>query len=144
MLREEWKARSLKPNVISEKSYAFALEILSLARGLRKQQEYELASQLLRAGTSIGANVEEAQCGVSRADFAAKMGIASKEARETYYWLRLIRDARLAQDDVVGLRIREVSEILRLLTAIVKSAKAHPSKLNIEHSTLKIKKVPHA
>ena len=60
MLNDEWKSRSLKPNVISEKSYAFALEILSLARDLRKQREYELASQLLRAGTSIGANVEEA------------------------------------------------------------------------------------
>jgi four helix bundle protein len=95
MLNNRMKHVVLKSNnVVSEKSYAFALNVIQLARALRKQHEYEIASQLLRCGTSIGANVEAAQCGVSRADFAAKMGIASKEARETHYWLRLVRDSQ--------------------------------------------------
>ena len=74
MLNDRMKQEVLKSNnVVSEKSYAFALNVIQLAPVLRKQHEYEIASQLLRCGTSIGANVEEAQCGVSRADFAAKM-----------------------------------------------------------------------
>jgi len=145
MMSDEWKPSLSKPNVVCDKSYTFALKIISLARTLRKQGEYELASQVLRSGTSIGANIEEAQSGVSRADFAAKIGIASKEARETHYWLRLIRDAQLIQQDNIAPRIQEVGELLRLLTAIVKSVQVHrPPKLNIEHSPLKIRKVPYA
>jgi len=144
-MSDEWNPSLSKPNVVCDKSYTFALKIVSLARTLRKQGEYELASQVLRSGTSIGANIEEAQSGVSRADFAAKIGIASKEARETHYWLRLIRDAQLIQQDNIAPRIQEVSELLRLLTATVKSVQVHrPSKLNIEHSPLKIRKVPYA
>ncbi|MBM4124487.1 MAG: four helix bundle protein [Nitrospira sp.] len=142
-MNDEWKPNTLKPNVVCDKSYAFALQIIELARLLRKQGDYELASQVLRAGTSIGANIEEAQSGVSRADFAAKIGIASKEARETHYWLRLIRDARLLPHDEVAPRIHEVSELLRLLTAIVRRVQVRTQKLNIENSSLKIRKVPH-
>ncbi len=144
LMHSEWKPNVLKPNVVCDKSYAFALHIIGLARILRKQGEYELASQLLRSGTSIGANVEEAQSGVSRADFAAKIGIASKEARETHYWLRLIRDAQLIPHEKMAPRIHEISELLRLLTAIAKSVRVQPQKLNIEHSSLKIRKIPHA
>lgn len=145
MLNTEWKPKPSKPNAVSEKSYTFALHVIGLARILRKQGEYELAAQLLRSGTSIGANVEEAQCGVSRADFAAKLGIASKEARETFYWLRLIRDTQIIPQDKITPRIQEVSELLRLLTAIVKKAQTPRStRLNIEHSSLKIRKVSHA
>ncbi len=82
--------------VAREKSYAFALRVIPLVRRLRACREYDLASQLLRSATSIGANVEEAQAAASRRDFVAKMGIASKEARETFYWLRLLRDSRTA------------------------------------------------
>jgi four helix bundle protein len=142
-MHDEWKPNALKPNAVCEKSYAFAVQIIALARILRKQNEYELAAQLLRSGTSIGANVEEAQSGVSRADFAAKIGIASKEARETYYWLRLIRDAQLIPQEKIAPRIHEISELLRLLTSIVKSVQVRSSRLSIEHSSLKIRKVPH-
>ena len=76
-----------------EKSYSFALQIIRLYKSLLKQNEFVLSKQLLRSGTSIGANVEEALAGQSRADFLSKMSIASKEARETHYWLRLIRDS---------------------------------------------------
>jgi four helix bundle protein len=145
MLNDRMKQEVLKSNnVVSEKSYAFALNVIQLARVLRKQHEYEIASQLLRCGTSIGANVEEAQCGVSRADFAAKMGIASKEARETHYWLRLVRDSQTLSYGQVQLRLKETEELIRILTAIVKtSQKLRNQKLNIQHSPLIIAKVAH-
>src|SRR5207245_747603 len=85
----------MKKSIIKEKSYAFAVRIIVLARWLRERRDYELAGQVLRAGTGIGANVEEALAGISRADFVAKMSIASKEARETHYWLRLLRDSKM-------------------------------------------------
>lgn len=95
---------------------------LHLARWLREQREYELASQVLRAGTSIGANVEEALAGISRPDFVAKMGIASKEARETYYWLRLLRDSKIVPSAQIAPLIEESEELLRILIAIVKTS----------------------
>jgi len=145
MLNDRMKQEVLKSNnVVSEKSYAFALNVIQLACVLRKQHEYEIASQLLRCGTSIGANVEEAQCGVSRADFAAKMGIASKEARETHYWLRLVRDSQTLSHGQVQFRLKEAEELIRILTAIVKtSQKLRNQKLNIQHSPLSIAKVAH-
>jgi len=145
MLNNRMKQVVLKSNnVVSEKSYAFALNVIQLARALRKQHEYEIASQLLRCGTSIGANVEEAQCGVTRADFAAKMGIASKEARETHYWLRLVRDSQTLSHDQVQLRLKEAEEPVRILTAIVKTSQRKRNlKLNIHHSPLRIAKVLH-
>jgi len=82
-------------NVILEKSYLFALDIKSLAKEIRNQREYDLASQLWRADTSIGANIEEAQAAQSRVDFRSKMSIAAKEARETDHWLRLTRDVQV-------------------------------------------------
>jgi len=83
----------MKDNIIQKKSYDFALKIIELYRKLVKGNEYILSKQILRSGTSIGANVEEAQAGQSRADFVSKISIASKEARETCYWLRLLRDS---------------------------------------------------
>jgi four helix bundle protein len=83
----------VKENIIQKKSYSFALRIIALYRNLCKANEFVLSEQLLRTATSIGANVEEAQAGQSKADFISKMSIASKEARETYYWLRLLRDS---------------------------------------------------
>ena len=74
---------------VKEKSYAFALLVIGVARDLQKRKEFVLSGQLLRSGTSIGANIEEASAAQSRRDFIAKMSIASKEARETDYWLRL-------------------------------------------------------
>ena len=77
-------------SVISEKSFEFAVKVFKLVRELREAHEYELGSQLLRSGTSIGANVSEGQQGQSRKDFISKMSIALKEAHETKYWLRLL------------------------------------------------------
>lgn len=109
-------------NVILEKSYSFALQIMALAKEIRENREYDLVSQLWRAGTSIGSNVEEAQAAQSRADFRSKMSIASKEARETHYWLRLTRDASLLDTDKVNPLIDDIESIKRILTSIVKSS----------------------
>ena len=108
-----------------EKSYAFALRVMDLSRWLRRQREYEIAGQLLRAGTSIGANVEEALAGISRADFIAKMSIASKEAREVHYWLRLLRDSKIVPLKQADSFIDEAEELLRILTAIVKTTQSN-------------------
>jgi four helix bundle protein len=80
---------------------------------------------LLRSGTSIGANVEEASAGQSRKDFLAKMSIASKEARETKYWLRLLQKSKLVDIDVTN-ELAKIDELIRILTAIVKTTKEQP------------------
>jgi len=110
-----------KESIIKDKSFAFALRIIGLARWLRERKEYDLASQVLRAGTGIGANVEEASAGVSRPDFVAKMAVASKEARETHYWLRLLRDSKTVPAERIPSLIDECLELVRILTAIVKT-----------------------
>ena len=109
-------------NAILEKSYAFALAIMDTAKAIRAKHEYDLASQLWRAGTSIGANVEEAQAAQSRADFKSKMSIAAKEARESRYWLRLTRDGKVLPETQVAPLIEDTDEIIRILTSIVKSS----------------------
>jgi four helix bundle protein len=104
------------------KSYAFAVAVVGFVRRLREAREYEIASQLLRAGTSIGANVEEAQAASSRRDFVAKLSIAAKEARESRYWLRLLRDSGICTRAEVAPLIAGNEELIRLLTAIVKTS----------------------
>ena len=79
---------------------------------------------MLKSGTSIGANIEEAMAGQSRADFLAKMSIASKEARETNYWLRLLRDSKLIDAHVLQGLLAESEEIIKMLTSIVKTVKS--------------------
>jgi len=111
-----------RDNVILTKSYAFALAIMGITRMMRARHEYELASQLWRSGTSVGANVEEAQAAQSRGDFRSKMAIAAKEARETHYWLRLTRDGNVLELPVITPLIDSIIEIQKLLTSIVKSA----------------------
>ncbi len=87
------------------------------------QKEFILSRQLLKAGTSVGANVEEAVAGQSRADFLSKMSFASKEARETRYWLRLLRDSGLSRGSNLQKLLEESEEIIRMLTAIVKTTR---------------------
>ena len=111
-------------NVVQDKSYMFALRIVKLHGWLRKnKQEYVLAKQLLRAGTSIGANVEEAIGAHSDRDFLSKMTIAYKEARETRYWLRLLNDSDLLDGHGDAI-LQDVEELLRLLGAITRTMRA--------------------
>ncbi|MCE5198146.1 MAG: four helix bundle protein [Armatimonadota bacterium] len=104
------------------KSFKFALDIIRLYGELRDKHEYVISKQLLRSGTSIGANVEEATAAQSRKDFLSKMSIALKEAHETKYWLRLLHESRLA-DVSVDAEIAGVDELLRILASIVKTTK---------------------
>ena len=108
-------------SIVSEKAYQFAIKIVQLYLKLKDDRHYALADQVLRCGTSIGANIEEALNGYSRKDFAAKMSISSKEARECRYWLRLMRDTGLIDENTANELISEVEEISKMLTSIVKS-----------------------
>ena len=110
----------MSESVIQQKSFQFALKIIELYRNLQEKREYVLLKQLLRSGTSIGANVEEASAAQSRRDFLSKMSIASKEARETRYWLRLLQKSQIVDLDY-SLILTEIEEIIRILTAIVKT-----------------------
>ena len=110
-----------KTNLIKDKTYQFSLDIIRLYVELRKQREFVLSKQLLRSGTSIGANVEEATAAQSRKDFISKMAIASKEARETHYWLRLFRDSKLCPVIDFSEIINECEQIVKIITAIVKT-----------------------
>lgn len=107
-------------SVIRQKSFEFALAIIELYRKLQERHEYVISRQLLRSGTSIGANVEEATAGQSRKDFLSKMAIASKEARETKYWLLLLQKSKLVDIDVTS-HLGQVEELIRILTSIVKT-----------------------
>lgn len=109
-----------KDNVIQKNSFRFAAKIIGLTKKLQKDGEYIISKQLARSGTSIGANVEEALAGQSRKDFVSKMSIASKEARETRYWLRLLQETQAVRGDYVEY-LKDIEEIIRILTAIVKT-----------------------
>ena len=111
-----------KRNIIKEKTYQFALDIIILYKKMREQNEFILSKQVVRSGTSIGANVEEATAGQSRKDFISKMAISSKEARETNYWLRLLRDSQLCEGIDYTNLIKESEEIIMILTSIVKTS----------------------
>lgn len=109
---------------IQERSFLFAVRIVKLCQFLEKQDRVSrtLAHQLLRSGTSVGANIEEAQAGQSKADFTAKMSIARKEARETHYWLRLLKESDLLSAAQLSEISQESDEIVRILTSIVKTS----------------------
>lgn len=111
-------------NAIEEKSFQFAVRIVKLCRYLcDEKKEFILSKQLLRAGTSIGANIAESQQAQSRPDFISKLCIALKEASETNYWLRLLRATDYLSETESRTMIVQCKELERLLTSILKSAK---------------------
>jgi four helix bundle protein len=111
-------------NIVQTKSYAFAVRIVRLYQHLSKaKKEFVLSKQVLRSGTSIGANVEEAIGGQSRADFISKFGIAYKEARETSYWLRLLKDTEYLSEAEFQSIHSDAEELCRIIAAIQKSTK---------------------
>jgi four helix bundle protein len=111
-----------KQNLIIDLSFDFALQIIQLYGVLKEQKEYVLSKQLLRSGTSIGANVEEAIAAQSRNDFISKMSIASKEARETRYWLKLLDRSQIVRYDYAPY-LKSIESIVNVLASIVKSTK---------------------
>ena len=113
----------MKTPGIRERSYAFALRTIKLAKRLQRDQlGTVLWRQLLRSGTSVGANVEEAQAAQSKRDFVHKISIARKEAHENHYWLRLFRDGELAPKGTLDNLIGEADQLVRILSSIVKTA----------------------
>jgi len=115
-----------KKNLIVDLSFDFALEVIKLYKILTSRNEYVISNQLLKSATSIGANVNEAQAGQSRKDFTAKMAIASKEARETHYWLLLLKRSDLVsfnnKEMIIDNLLQRLSSLTNILTKIVKSA----------------------
>ena len=111
----------MKENIIATKTFDFALSIIALFIELKKENEFIISKQILRSATSIGANVEEAIAAQSRKDFIHKMSIASKEARETKYWLRLLDKSNLTSILMLNYLI-EIEHILNIITKIIKTS----------------------
>jgi len=111
-------------NLILDKSYQFSLMVIELYKFLTSEKkEYVLSKQLLRCGTSIGANINEAQAAISKKDFVAKMSFSSKEARESKYWLMLLKDSSYIDPNKAKVKqlLEEIKSIIKITTSIVKS-----------------------
>ena len=114
-----------KENIVVEKTYAFAIRIVNCYKFLQaEKKEFVLSKQLLKCGTSIGANVEEAVGGQSKKDFFAKLSIAYKEAREVNYWLRILRDTQFLDPKIAESLLLDNEEILKLIGSILKTMKS--------------------
>ena len=113
-----------KKNILKEKSFAFAIRAVKLCQYLRtEKQEYVLSKQILRSGTSIGANIEEACGAQSDNDFIAKLHISLKEANESHYWIRLLQECDFITKNQGNDLIKDVEEIIALITASLKTIK---------------------
>jgi four helix bundle protein len=112
-----------KKNIIKDKSFAFAIDIVNLYKVLSEKKEFVLSRQVLRSGTSIGANVRESEHAQSKADFIHKLSISLKEANETEYWLDLLYETKYLSDLEFQNIKPKIIELLRLLTSIIKTSK---------------------
>ena len=110
-------------SLVYEKAYTFSIHVIGIYKELRMKQEYVLSKQLLRCGTSIGANIAEANGAVSNADFSAKMSIAYKEALETKYWLSLLKDTDFINENMYKKLYGKVDEIGKILFSILKTTR---------------------
>jgi len=120
--------RELSSNIIASKSKTFALRCIRLRTYLcEEKHEYELSKQLLRSGTSIGANVKEAIRGQSKPDFGAKMNIALKEASESEYWIELLQEADFITKEQGDSLLTDCRELIKLLMSIVKTTFTAPA-----------------
>ena len=113
-----------KDNIVQNKSYDFSLRIVKLYQFLStEKKEYVISKQILRSGTSIGANIEEAIGGISKKDFVHKLSISYKEARETHYWIRIIKDSDYINKELANSLLEDCDELLKLLYTIINSTK---------------------
>ena len=113
-----------KRNVIKEKSFLFAIEIVGLYKVLAERKEFVLSKQVLRSGTSIGANIREAEHAQSKADFIHKLSISLKETNETEYWLDLLYETKyINQIEFENIKPK-IIELLKLLTSIINTSKS--------------------
>jgi len=114
----------MKENVVKTKTYQFAIRIIKLNKYLvNDQKEYVLSKQILRSGTSIGANTEEADAGQSKKDFISKLSIALKEAKETHYWLRLLFNSDYITKQMFDSLIHDCEEIIFIITKILQTSR---------------------
>lgn len=113
-------------SIVLKKAFAFAIRKIELTDSLKKKKQFELAGQLIRSGTSIWANINEALGGVSRKDFIHKMSIAYKESNETQYWLKLISAANILPTDNF---LEDLTEIQKILSSIIITSKNNTRKL---------------
>ena len=114
----------MKDNILLDKSFIFAVRIVKLYKYLCSQKkEYVLSKQLLRSGTSIGANINEAQDAQSKNDFISKLSISLKEARETKYWIELLRETYYLTDKEANNILEDLIEVIKLLVSIIKTTK---------------------
>lgn len=119
----------MKNNIVKNKSFEFALEIIKLYKFLCEQKkEFVISKQLLRSGTSIGAMVRESEHAESKADFIHKLSIALKEANESEYWLELLVQSDYLNKESFGQINLQLTEILKLFTAIIKTSKNYERK----------------
>jgi four helix bundle protein len=115
-------------NIIQIKSYDFAVRIIKVYQFLsNEKKEFVLSKQLLRSGTSIGANIEEAIGGQSGKDFFAKLTIAYKEARETHYWIRLLKDTDYLTKEQSESLLDDINELLKIIGSIQKTIRSNNS-----------------
>jgi four helix bundle protein len=128
----------VKSNVVRDKSYAFAVSIVRFCRKHSDQSIRSMITRLLRFATSVAADIEEATAAQSRSDFLSKMSIASKEARETSFWLRLLRDAEAVPASSVADLSANAMELTRILTAIMKTTREKPDAAVSRNSKFKI------
>ena len=112
-----------KQNIIVSKSYAFSLKIIDLYKFLIDKKEYVMSKQILRSGTSIGANVHEAVASESKRDFIHKLGMAFKESGETSYWLNLLKDSMFIPLEKFSELIEDCTELTRILNSIILTTK---------------------
>jgi len=117
----------MKGNLIKNKSFQFSRDIINLYQQLKEEKEFVISKQLLRAATSIGANVVESEAAQSAADFISKLSIASKEARATRYWLLLLQESNLTTISTIPY-ISEIDSIIRILTSIIKTTRERHQK----------------
>ena len=119
-------------SIVLKKAFNFALKVIDLNRELLSRKEYVLSNQVVRSGTSIGANINEALGGVSKKDFQHKMALAFKQANETEYWLKLLKYSNTTDTENL---LSDISEVRRILAAIIITSKSNQSK-NGKSSTL--------
>jgi len=112
---------------IARRSFDFGVKIIELVKSFnRSTAEFVIINQLVRSGTSIGANIQEAQSAHSRKDFIHKMEIALKEARETKYWILISIESKLLRSDKLSeFLVKEIEEIIKILVTIVKTSKSN-------------------
>lgn len=109
--------------VLADKSYAYSLEVVKVCRGLNVKKEFILSSQLLRSGTSVGANIAEGKYAQSKSDFVSKLSISLKEANESQYWIRLLFDSGYIDEKSFNFLTTICDEVIRLLISSIKTLK---------------------